>query len=56
MELSPKCHTQTFEWMDRAELPSHHLISILWPFYRQKFLENYFIDKMLQKREVTKGC
>jgi hypothetical protein len=38
--------------------PSYHLISSLWPIYiflDKSSLENYLIDKMLQKRGVTEG-
>ena len=46
--------------MNGAELPkpnySNNFISFLWPFYRQKFLENYLIDKMVHKMGVTKVC
>jgi hypothetical protein len=36
--------------MEISPLPqATSFISFFWPFYRQKFLENYLIDKMLQK-------
>lgn len=61
-------HINTVGWMEEwivgsmyeAELskPPHHTTPSLflhWPFYRQKLLENNFIDKMLNKVGVTKG-
>jgi hypothetical protein len=49
-------------WVDMDEWyrdpPSQTIIfiSFLSAFYRQEFLENYLIDKLLHKIGVIKGC